>query len=91
MDITLYFSVVTIQYFAYTVLYRWYRHTISLIQIQILFLRTCKTKNVIKMATGVLFWRHFYIDSVKADIAVEKRNRVVVEKWKCYSVPHEDA
>ena len=32
------------------------------------------------MATGVPFWRHFYIDSVKADIAVEKRNRVVVEK-----------
>ena len=31
------------------------------------------------MATGVPFWRHFCIDSV-ADIAVEKRNRFVVEK-----------
>ena len=40
----------------------------------------CKTKNLIKMATGVPFWRHFCIDSVKADIADEKRNRVVAEK-----------
>ena len=32
------------------------------------------------MATGVPFWKHFCIDSVKADIADEKRNRVVAEK-----------
>ena len=32
------------------------------------------------MVTVVPFWRHFCIDSVKADITDEKRNRAVAEK-----------
>ena len=40
----------------------------------------CKTKNVIEMATGVPFWRHFCIDSVKATSLMKRETGVVAEK-----------